>query len=1189
MDECRVRIEMLGGLRVTRGGRVLARFRTQKTAALLAYLALHPESAHPREVLTELFWPDAPPETGRLSLRVALNALRAQIDPPGARGSAVLVADRMTVGLNAAAVTTDVAEMVRAVRRAAHASTEEDRIRWLAAAADLYAGELLPGFYEDWVVGEQRRVAEMFHTAVAVLAAALERAGDRGRAVTYLRASVAADPLREEPRVLLMRLLARAGDRAAALREYRDFEERLSGELGVRPGRALTELARSIERGDLEPVVDAGVPSQTHAEPETRSAGGSRSTVTVLLLRLPPATAPDVAKCSEEVQAALGRASFRCVQEGDLWTAFFGSATDAVEAAAACLRALASRGVRGWRMALHTEDREPSGGAGPIAMGLLAAAGAEQALCGEEAAILTRRDLPGVRWRELGRFRITGSEQPMSLRSLELDDAPEGPAVLPDAPPAVIGVLPAETSQFFGRTQEVSRLKELLAPGSDGLVCITGPGGNGKTRLASEVARQLAPAYGGRVWFASLADVADGRVLAAAVRDAMGLPATPGDPLQQIAGALAGGPALLVLDNLEQVVEEAASLVVSLRERLPRLACLATSRQRLQVAGEQEVRLPPLPTPFAGAWRPGGQVSGGADPEALLTCPSVQLFVDRARAARPEFRLTAATARPVADLCERLEGVPLSIELAAARITVLSPAQMLRLLDRRLDFLVSRRRDIPERHRTLRAALEWSYALLAPGLRDLFGRLCVFRSGWTLEAAEAIAAGDPPLASNLMLDGLDALAEASLITFEDAGGSPRYRMLETVRQYAEEKLAESGGSPPYERHARYYASLAATHGPGVRGADAERCQRVLEAEHPNALAALLWCARQDDLPDGAALALGMVRDLWRFWEARGLWREGRSWIDEALCAQHGSDHDRGHALSSSGVLAYLLGDYDDARRRLAHALDLLRAAGDEAGAANALHGLGQVARFQGRYNEAEQRFRETLEAKRRAGDRMGESAALLSLALLAIERGDQESARPLLEQTLAIDREMGDRVGAAVSLVNLGFLALHGGEHERARALFEEGLAIRLEAGVRAGAAYARTGLGMTAVAMGDLETARAELREAYAVFSDIGSKRGLAMVLDGIAHLLASSDRLDDALALWSATARLQDEAGISLGVGERQARDERIDRVRAALGQRRFDAARRRGDRMDWAAAGELAATAWAALSPSADPLRA
>lgn len=468
----------------------------------------------------------------------------------------------------------------------------------------------------------------------------------------------------------------------------------------------------------------------------------------------------------------------------------------------------------------------------------------------------------------------------LTIRPLP-SDLPGRPA--PTPAPRACG-LPLSLTRFFGRVEAVRAVQESLLAPAPRLVTLTGPGGAGKTRLAAEAAPQVGAALGGPVVFVPLAALSEHARLAGAVADALHLPRTSADPFDQIIEALSPTPALLVLDNMEQLGAGGARFVQALLERVPMLTCLATSRHRLGLEGEHEMPVLPLPTPA----HPG-------TPERLLEFASVQLFADRAQAARPDFQVTRRNAEAVAALCHRLEGIPLALELAAGWSGALTPAQMLARLGRRFDLLVSRRQDASPRHRTLWAAMDWSYRLLPADMQQFFARLSVFRSGWTLEAAGAVCAA--PRA----LDSLAELRDRSLVTAEEnEAGGMRFRLLETLREFGAAQLVDGARGALARGHAAYFSSIAQEAKPHLTGADQARWLDRLEDDHDNLRAALDWHqAPEGDADAGLRLAANLVR----FWQVRGHLTEGRA-IFAALLARPGADAEaRAEALDGAGSLA----------------------------------------------------------------------------------------------------------------------------------------------------------------------------------------------------------------------------------------------------------------------------------------------
>jgi predicted ATPase/DNA-binding SARP family transcriptional activator len=1135
------RIELLGRLRAVHAERVVTRFRSHKTGALLAYLAFHAGVSHPRDLLTELLWPEEPLDSARMRLRTALSSLRRQLEPPGVPAGAVLVTHRLSAGLNPAAVTTDVAWFEAALEEAAGLPSGTEKGERLTTAVELYRGPLLPGYFEAWVLPQQQRLLGRFIQAVRQLIGSLEQAGELARAIDYAARAVAADPLCEESHHELIRLYVAAGQPTAALRQYQDLERRLGEELGETPNEATRQLLRAVERGD-----------PTRGSEEARGRGSDRTsevapspprpvapspvptgTVTFLLADIEGSTA-QWQRAGDAFRTALAshhavlrdvfqRHSGHEVQEaGDSFLVAFGAAGEALAAAIAGQKALAAHswpdevGHVKVRMALHTGDVELESGQyrGLVlhhAARMLAAAHGGQILCSTATMELLRRGIlePGVQLEDLGVYRLRDLTSPERLFQVTYPEMPcrEFPPLRAEAGSA--SHLPQQFTRFFGREREVQELQGWLRSGEVRLATLTGPGGSGKTRLAIETAETLVNERQGSVWFVPLADLSEPGLIADTVRDAMRLPRSPQvPPLDQIVELLSRQPSLLVLDNFEQLVAGGAVVVRELLERVPELHCLVTSRQLLDLAGEREFRVDPLPTPPLDG-------EGGLRPEQLTVYESVRLFVDRAQAVRPDFQVTNSNAPAVAELCHRLEGIPLAIELAAARAKLLTPAQMLNQLARRFDFLVSRRRDLPGRHQTLRAAIDWSYQLLPPELQHFLARLFVFRGGFSLEAAEAVCQ-----ASGQALDCLAQLQDSSLILAESAGEEMRYRLLETLREYAAEQLSVEDRAAVACRHAGHYLALAeAVRAEGGTGLAGRGSLVRLETEHSNLRTALDWLverAQEGDSQAGErALRLGGL--LWRFWSSRGYWGEGRERLAALLTLPMaaGRTAARAEALAGLGNLVELMDGVTAAQPFYEESLAICRELGDKRAIADALHRLSHVFAITDIYDRQIALIEEARAIWEELGDRAGLASVRDSFGGVAYRRGDYATARAIWEETLVIQRELGDPSRIANRLWNIALVAGIQGDDATALPMLEEGLAIARELGDKRQMALCLFHLMRAKNNLGDTEGSLQSGWECLALNRDLQGKDGLAICLRLLGDVLVRSGELPTAQVL--------------------------------------------------------------------------
>ncbi len=622
-------------------------------------------------------------------------------------------------------------------------------------------------------------------------------------------------------------------------------------------------------------------------------------------------------------------------------------------------------------------------------------------------------------------------------------------------------VLPPPRTSFIGRAAETEALAEILLRPKARAVTLTGAPGIGKTRLALEVAGSLAGRFSSGTAFVDLSAVTDPAAVGAAIAQALGVREVSAQPLlETLRNAIAGQRLLLVLDNFEQVLP-AAPVVAVLLDGCPSLTVLLTSRAPLRITGEQEFPVPPLALP---------ERRSAAKPQALSEVASVALFVERARAVRPEFTLTSANAAAVADICIRLDGIPLAIELAAARVKLLTPLGILRRLRSSLDLLSRQSPDVPPRHRTLRQAIRWSYELLQASEQVLLRRLAVFSGGATLDAVETVCREETDPAGGV-LDGLASLVDNSLLLQDpQPDGESRFRMLETIREFAREELEASAEGPAlWERHAAYFAQLAQTAEPALVGPDQAVWLDRLEREHDNFRAALAWAAEADR----AEIGLTIAAALGRFWERHGYSGEGLSWLQRLLPhAPQVPAALRATALNIAGNLARSRGDYALAVSCYEETLALRRGAQDARGIAIALNNLGVAAKDQGDYVRARALFEESLAIKRREGERRGVAVTLSNLGLTAKAQGDMAAAASFFSESLGLFQGIGDTWGQALCLNNMGTLAFASGDVERALALHKTSLTGRRAMKEKWGVAECLEGLAGVAEAMGDPEGA---------------------------------------------------------------------------------------------------------------------
>ena len=653
--------------------------------------------------------------------------------------------------------------------------------------------------------------------------------------------------------------------------------------------------------------------------------------------------------------------------------------------------------------------------------------------------------------------------------------------------------LPQQATSFVGREKELAEVRQLLARAR--MLTLTGSGGCGKTRLGLQLAADSLERFPDGAWLVELASLSDPGLVPQHVATVLGLKEELGKQISQtLREHLKDKRFLLLLDNCEHLLDACARLADALLKWCPGVQILASSREALGIGGEQAYRVPSLSLP---------------DPKRAHTSASVapfeavQLFTDRARLARAEFQVTDQSASALASICYRLDGIPLAIELAAARVRSLSVEEIDKKLDERFRLLTGGARTALPRQQTLRSLIDWSYDLLNDAEKQVLQRLAVFAGGWMLPAMEQVCAGDG-IEEGGVLDLLTSLADKNLVLAEQNNEHYRYRLLETVRQYARDRLLEHGDSGCWRsRHLVYFLQLAEQAEPHLTDAQQKAWIDRLENEHDNLRAALAW-----SLVEGgdAGSGLRLAGALGSFWSIRGFAGEGRGWLADCLAAApDATPAIRAKALCAAGVLAREQGEYAAAHSLLMEGLEFHRALGNRQGIAATLNNLGSLAREQGDYQRARAMHEEGLTIWRQMGDRRGISSSLNSLGNLARELGDHASARSFYEEGLAIDRERGDSHSIAISLNNLGGMASDLGDYAVARALHQESLAIRRELGDRRGIASSLTNLGGALDRLGDSVVARAQIEEALAIRRELGDRRGIAISLGALADVAHS------------------------------------------------------------------------------------
>lgn len=820
---------------------------------------------------------------------------------------------------------------------------------------------------------------------------------------------------------------------------------------------------------------------------------------------------------------------------GDGFFLAFTTARDAVAAAVLVQQRLSAnewpQGVTlRVRLGLHTG--EPSvGGGGYVGLDvhraarICSAASGGQILLSASTHALVKGDLPeGVTLRDLGTHRLKDLHHAERLYQLDIAGLESVFAPVGGIAQGVRNVL-QEPTQLVGRTREVAEIRQLLDRPDVRAVTLTGPGGTGKTRLALAVALAAADSFENGAWFVSLASIRESSLVGPTIARALDITERPDRTvLDCISTALASRETLLVLDNFEQVTG-AAPLIADLLGACPKLEIIVTSRGALRIRSEYEYPVPPLSLPERREW---------TDASVLSSSPAVALFVERARAVRPDFELTNHNAPAIAEICSRLDGLPLALELAAARVRVFSADALLSRLGRGLDVLKGGARDMPERHQALRRTIAWSHDLLSSAEQKLFRRIGVFNGGFSLEAAEHVAAAAGALAMDT-LDGVESLVDRGLLRRDrDVADEARFTMLETIREFALEQLTASDEeSAARQAHADYFSSFAEHAGAQLAGTTMALWLDRLEADHANLRDVLTWTETTGNVETAERLA----GSIWRFMIIRGHMRDGRDFMERVYHMGGDPSPTRGHLLDGYATMCHELGNFRMARRLLEESLTVWRTLEDESGIARATTGLAWVAIMAGDLETGLELSSEALNLYRTLDNEAGITLALHQIGWVYASQGRTRLAIDTTEEVLRRRVALGDRRAIAFTRTNLASSLIQAGEYERAETLLDEAFVTLTMLGDNQISAWNLLQQALLARMQGDSGRAAELMQESLVRWRETGNVYGLAraltlecsIVLD-LEDFERAAGLVDQAVATWGTTESLWGELACAL-----------------------------------------------------------
>ncbi len=816
---------------------------------------------------------------------------------------------------------------------------------------------------------------------------------------------------------------------------------------------------------------------------------------------------------------------------GDAFCCAFQKAEDAVKAAVEVQLNLANEkwedAVIKIRIGIHSGNAEWNGKGymGYITLArtarVMSAAYGEQILISNDAYELCKYDFASekeanVSFRDLGERRLKDVIQPIRLHQIITSGIREDfpPLKTLDARP---NNLPIQLTSFIGREEEMKKIKNLLKQTS--LLTLTGPGGTGKTRLSLQVAADVIDEFENGVWFVELASLHEPDLLPNIIMQALEISEQPKqDVIVTLSDHLKEKELLIIFDNCEHIITACSKLAEQLLKKSPKLKIIATSREALRCSGEMTFGTLSMTIP---------DTKSIETPDQLTEYESVRLFIERSLVLNSKFRVTNENAPAVAGICSQLEGIPLAIELAAARTNILSVEKIYERLDDRFKFLTGGKRTALPRQQTLRAMIEWSYDLLSEEERILWKRLSVFSGGWTIEAAEAVCTNDE-IAKDDLLDILASLTEKSIVIAGDE--NERFRMLETIRQYGEYQLKDTGEFENISgRHLKYYSEFADIPRNYLRGKDAEFWRKVLIDETGNIEKALLWSFENYDGEDGIRLAGAMAY----FWQINGYLSKGLRFLESSMEKfKETENYYCIRVISNLGNFARLSGDFEKAKTHLEKSLHISRQIENKGLICDSQHRLAILEFDIGNFDESRKFYEENLEYYKSIDDKYGISSTLNNLGNIFSTQGYTDKASGMYIESLAIRKEQGDNLGVAVTLCNLGILADEQGDYSRAKALLDESLQIRQVIGDKEGEAVTLSNLGNVAFNMAEYDKAMALYGKCYDIFFEIGNRSGIAESYYNLARSAFELNEYEKSLTLYEKSLDICRELNLDLEI---------------------------------------------------------
>lgn len=1085
-------IEFLGKFQASLNKTIISKFRTQKTASLLAYIIYYNKIEHSRDSLIDIFWPENDIQSGRHNLSQALSSIRSQFNQVNSASSSLIISNRNFISFNKELSKTDVGLFKEISKKAFLNKYISEQKNLLSSAVELYKGHFLNGFYDDWAISEREHLQNVYIRCVNTITKYLQDSNELSQAIELNLKAISIDPLREELHQNLMQLYDMSGQYGTALKQYESLKAILKKELGVLPDTNSSSLAKNISEKARKTLTDLNNNIKVEFNSNNNDKDISKLQFGVLTFIVVSVNSAinysDIDTTKKDIKSIiLNNNGFEIEYSSNYIVAAFPRTSHAITASfeIQSLIILESK-IGPFKIVIDTNDSDMyvkkyyETIVSPMVYIINAIHDGQVVITSRTLVLINRDKAISEKMEYIGNYKILGisnTEKLFLFKYFPSIKSSDFPQIKLESAYQIN--LPFVSTKIFGREIEIETLYGIITSMQYKIITLTGSGGVGKTRLVIEIIRKIIPSFNDNIWFIPLHDLKNHITISEFIVDSMKIQSFDyRNSFDQIIDFLKGRKhSILIFDNYEHLIHSSNNFFKDLLYNLNNITCIVTSRFKLDIDYEFEFPIKPLSV-----------ASYGDHFDSVIKNDCVQLFRDRAISVKPDFSINNSNIYYILELCKKLDGIPLAIELAAARAQVLTPKQMLEKLKDRFDFLVSKRKDISERHRTLRAVIDSSYQLLDDNIQKYFAKISIFNGDYSLESAEIITE------EKMSLDYLSTLKEYSFVYTEEKNSNIRFRMFESVKEYAKEQLFEDERKLLQIKYAKYYVELSESYNDVLLKGSQITWLDNISVEMENIRYVFEWIYKNPEYID---LAVRLSKSIIKFWQIRCHYREGIDTMAKIFNANSIiSNFEKANGLMNIGILFYHEGELNSANHYFNLSMYLFQDLNDKKHIADLVFRIGNIAFQYNNMKKAKECYQKSYEMYAELNLKYGISNSINGLANIAMFERDYQVAYDYQSASLLIRKELKDEQGICLILNNIGRLLFLMGNFESAKKHFESSIIISRNLGAVKHLTGTLSNIGLLSIYEKDFNTAEIVLKESLALKEKAGEKSAIASLI---------------------------------------------------------------------------------------------